>query len=83
MYDTGVGTFSLLTRKVVDAFLKLEDAHRHYLFILRWLGFKSTVVQIKHRKRKYGKSSYTLTKLIEHAVDGITSHNPITYCTLH
>ncbi|MGB6035333.1 MAG: glycosyltransferase, partial [Cryomorphaceae bacterium] len=43
-----------------------------YLMTLRWLGFRSTVVDVPHEQRKIGKSSYTLSKLLIHAIEGIT-----------
>jgi dolichol-phosphate mannosyltransferase len=69
--DGEYGTFSIISRKVVDAFLALKDADRHYLFILNWLGFESTAIDVEHRERYEGKSAYTWSKLIQHAFDGI------------
>jgi polyisoprenyl-phosphate glycosyltransferase len=69
------GAFSLITRKVVDAFCKINDAHRHYLMVLRWLGFKSTSIRVEHEKRLIGESAYNWRKLISHAINGITSHS--------
>lgn len=69
------GTYTVLSRKVVDAFLSIKEYHRHYLMVLRLLGFKKTRVKIEHRKRFEGKSSYTFSKLMKHAIDGITSQS--------
>ena len=71
----GVGTLSVLKRKVVDQFLELHDAHRHYLLLVRWLGFRSTMVAVPHSLRPTGKSSYSFKKLVMHAVDGIVSQS--------
>lgn len=73
--DGAVGAFSLLSRKVVDAFCSVNDYHRHYLNILRWLGFKSTSITIEHKERFSGTSTYTFVKLLRHALDGITSQS--------
>jgi dolichol-phosphate mannosyltransferase len=72
---SSIGAYSLLTRKVVDAFCRINDTHRHYLMILRTLGFVSTQIPIIHDKRFEGKSSYNFSKLINHALDGITSQS--------
>jgi dolichol-phosphate mannosyltransferase len=69
---TDVGGFSLITRKVASAFMQIKDSRRHYLMILRDLGFNQSYIQIEHNKRFEGKSSYNLRKLIHHALDGIT-----------
>lgn len=73
--DEAVGAFSLLTRKVVLSFRELKDYHRHYLFLVRWLGFRSTYLTVEHRARFAGRSSYSLGKLVKHAIDGITSQS--------
>ncbi|MEZ5172428.1 MAG: glycosyltransferase family 2 protein [Bacteroidia bacterium] len=70
-----IGSFLIMQKKVVDAFLSVNDYHRHYLLILKWLGFSSDRIRIEHRKRFEGKSSYTFTKLVSHALNGITSQS--------
>lgn len=72
---SAVGSYSLLSRKVVNAFLSVKDTHRHYLMVLRMLGFSFSEIEILHEERFEGKSSYTLSKLIKHAIDGITSQS--------
>ena len=76
-YDPAVGTFSLMTKKVRNEFIKISDCHRHYLMILRWLGFRSTAITISHEARKYGKSSYSFKKLFNHSIDGLVSQSTI------
>ncbi len=70
-----VGAYSLITRKVVNEFLRYGDHRRHYLMVLRWLGFSYSFINIEHKERYAGHSSYNLSKLISHAVDGITSQS--------
>ena len=36
---TEYSTLSLLSRKVVDAFLEVRDRDRQYMLIVYWLGF--------------------------------------------
>lgn len=72
-----VGAYSLITKKVRDAFILYGERHRHYLPILRSLGFKSTHLQIQHYPRFEGKTSYSLSKLIRHGVDGIVSQSTL------
>ncbi len=70
-----IGGFSLLTRKVVNAFCKYNEYHRSYLPILRSLGFSSAIISINHEKRFSGKSSYNFSKGLTLALDGIVSHS--------
>ncbi len=73
--DNNIGAYSLISRKVADAFMSYNDYHRHYLMVLRWLGFHTGYIKIEHKVRFEGKSSYTFSKLIKHAIDGITSQS--------
>jgi polyisoprenyl-phosphate glycosyltransferase len=73
--NNNIGAFSLISRKVVNAFNNYNDYHRHYLMVLRWLGFNSYYLPIIHKERFAGKSSYNFSKLMKHALDGITSQS--------
>ena len=63
----------MLSRRAVNALLTIGDVHRHYLQMIRWLGFDVAYVPVVHRLRYRGKSSYSLAKLIRHAVNGWVS----------
>jgi len=65
------GTLSLLSRRVVDAFLRVGDVHREYLIVLDWLGFDQTTVEMEAADRHAGRSSYTLGRLSRVAIDGM------------
>lgn len=69
--DGSYGSFSILSRKVIDSFLLFGEKERHYLFILRWLGFRIGSVDFVHQERHAGRSSYTLGRLLSHAINGI------------
>lgn len=69
--DGAYGTFSILSRKVVDAYLSLGDRERHYLFVLYWLGFEHGTIEVDHKERGSGTSSYTIGRLLRHAVSGV------------
>jgi polyisoprenyl-phosphate glycosyltransferase len=70
-FDGEYGALSIVSRKVVDAFLELKDIDRHYLFILHWLGFEHSSIDVEHRERYEGQSAYTFSKLVQHAFDGL------------
>ena len=64
-------TLSLISRRVVDAYLSLHDQDREYMIALDWLGFSATAVEIAHAERHAGKSTYTPSRLIRVALDGM------------
>lgn len=74
-YHRNVGAYSIISRKVANAFISYNDYHRHYLMVLYWLGFNSTYLPIEHKNRFEGESSYSVSKLIKHALDGIVSQS--------
>jgi len=71
LFDWSYGSFSAISRKVADEFVKLRERDRHYLFVLQWLGFRTTSIEYAHAERLEGESSYTVGKLVKHAFDGI------------
>jgi len=66
-----IGSLSLISRKVIEAFKQFNDYQFHYLMVLRWLGFKKTYIKITHQDRYEGKSSYSFKTLVRHALVGI------------
>ncbi|WP_144144808.1 glycosyltransferase family 2 protein [Paraburkholderia sp. BCC1884] len=75
--DGSYGTFSILSRKVVNEFLRFSERDRHYLFILKWLGFNSGSIEYVHDERHSGVSSYSLGRLLKHAFSGVLFHNAV------
>jgi glycosyltransferase involved in cell wall biosynthesis len=69
--DAQYGTFSVISKRVVHSFLQLRDLDRHYLMVLDWLGYEAAAVDYEPAVRYAGESSYSLGKLIAHAVDGL------------
>jgi glycosyltransferase involved in cell wall biosynthesis len=64
-------TLSLISDRVVQAFLRLRDQDREYMIALDWLGFDSTTVPIDHAGRHDGISAYTPGRLLKVALDGM------------
>ncbi len=69
--DRSFGSFSIISRKVADSYLRFGDRDRHYLFILYWLGFNHATVEFTSAERHSGASAYGVGALLRHAVDGL------------
>jgi len=65
------GSFSIVSRQVVEEFLRFKDRHRHYLLMLYWLGFDSASIEYEQPARHAGNSSYGVRGLVAHALDGL------------
>lgn len=74
-YDVNAGSMVLMSNRVKEVFLELEDKDRLYLQMLKWIGFKSTYVEVQHKERFFGKTSYSYNKLLKMALQGWTSHS--------
>jgi dolichol-phosphate mannosyltransferase len=69
--DPHYTNLSLLSRRVVDAFLRFRDQDRQYLLMLLWLGFRYDVIEVNQDERYAGHSSYTFRQLLRVAADGV------------
>lgn len=65
--------FRLLNRRVLDQFVKYQEENIFLRGIIPLLGFKSTKVYYNRAERFAGDSKYPLKKMVNFAVDGITS----------
>lgn len=74
-YDASICNFNISRRIVIDNYCKMREQNRAFTIFLKWLGFKSTVIDVEHDKRAEGKSSYNLKKKIKMAVSFITSQS--------
>ncbi len=73
--DNTIANFSIISSNVVDKLRLLREQNRTYPLFVNWLGFKKAYVDIEHAQRLSGKSSYTLNKMINLAIDSIISQS--------
>ena len=74
-YDGAVCNFSIVNRKVIENYCKMREHHRGYVMYIKWLGFRQAVIDVEHDERFSGKSSYSLKKRINMAVELLTSQS--------
>ena len=65
--------FRLMTKRTVNAFLQIDEKDRFTRGLVKWIGFKQSVIEFKAPERMSGKSKYTFRKMFRFAFDGITS----------
>jgi len=73
--DESIANFSIISQKVLHAIKQYKEQNRSYALFVNLLGFKRINIEIEHAQREEGKSSYTLSKLINLAIDGIVSQS--------
>jgi polyisoprenyl-phosphate glycosyltransferase len=67
------GDFCVMTRRVADNMLRLQEQSPFLRGIRAWVGFKQIGVEYERHARLQGESGYTLRKLVKIAIDGIFS----------
>lgn len=68
-----VGDFRLLDRKCVNALKNLRETQRYTKGMYCWIGFRKTEVWFEQGDRLAGESSFNFLRLLNLAIDGITS----------
>lgn len=67
------GDFRLLDRRCVNALRKLRESQRCTKSMFSWIGYKKKEVLYDREPRVAGKTKWNYLKLIDLAIDGITS----------
>ena len=77
------GDFRLLDRRCVNAICKLREEGRCSKSIFSWIGYNKKAVTFVRDPRAAGKTKWNYKKLIDLAIDGITSLSisPLRYAT--
>jgi putative glycosyltransferase len=69
-------TERLLSRRYVDAFLKLGDRNLFLVGMMHWVGFKQIGVPVTKVQRE-GRSTYTLARRITLLIEAVTSFSTV------
>jgi polyisoprenyl-phosphate glycosyltransferase len=72
-----VGDFRLMDGRVVRALSQLRENQRFMKGLFAWVGFRTQIVEFEVAQREHGSSSFNLWKLLNFAVDGITSFTTV------
>lgn len=74
-YDGALCNFSVINRKVIEAYCAMNEQYRDYVMYIKWLGFRSTALDVEHNARFEGESSYTFRKRMNMAIELLTSQS--------
>lgn len=73
--DETVANFGIYNKNVVNAVVSMRESIRYFPTMVKWVGFKSTKVNVEHDDRNEGESSYNLKRLINLALDIILAYS--------
>jgi len=71
--EAGAADFRLLDKKVVNVFRNFHENEPFLRGLVKWLGFKQFAIRYNPAARFSGKSKYTLKKMFNLALHGVTS----------
>ena len=74
-FNGEVGNFGIYHKNVIDNIKHLREPFRFFVSSVKWIGFKSTTLNVEHDNRFEGKSSYNYKKLISLGVNIIISYS--------
>lgn len=74
-FDGSIGNFGIYHRKVIASILSMKEPFKVFSLMARWVGFKHSSIDVLHGVRKGGKSSYTLSKLLNLALTIILTYS--------
>lgn len=69
----GAGDFRLMDRRVVQALLSMPERNRFMKGLFSWVGFRQIGVEYVRESRVAGRSSFNYPRLVDFAIDGLTS----------
>jgi len=76
--------FRMITRRVLNAFLKFNENNLFIRATFPKVGYPSCVVYYDRPERRAGKTKYPFRKMLEFAIDGLTSFSvvPLRICSM-
>jgi len=75
--ESAAADFRLMTREALIAYLQIDEHNRFTRGLVGWMGFRQAVVEFQPETRIFGKSKYTLRRMLRFALDGITSFSSL------
>ena len=73
--DESVANFGIYKRNVIEAVNSMRESIRYFPTMVKWVGFKSTKIDVEHDGRFDGSSSYNFKNLLNLALDIILAYS--------
>ena len=69
--DYRTSNFGIYSKRVIENYKSLPESKLFFPFIVQWLGFPKSAIEVDHSERLHDKSSYSISKLLNLAFDSI------------
>jgi dolichol-phosphate mannosyltransferase len=67
--DEKVANFGIYHRQVINAVKSMRESIRYFPTMVKWVGFKTTKLDVTHDPHPEGKTNYNFKKLLTLAID--------------
>jgi dolichol-phosphate mannosyltransferase len=74
-FDSSISNFSISRQMVMTNYARMGDRNRAFTLFIKWMGFKTTAIDVVHAERASGNSSYTMRKQLRLASEIITTQS--------
>jgi glycosyltransferase involved in cell wall biosynthesis len=74
-FDYRVGNFGIYSKKVILVINQFREPIRYFPGLVQYIGFKSAMVKVSHALRNEGKTSYSLKRLFNLALEVILAYS--------
>ncbi|RKQ34296.1 glycosyltransferase family 2 protein [Oceanobacillus halophilus] len=71
----GVGDFRLLSRRALNAVLKMSEYNRFSKGLFAWIGFHEKLIEYDNQVRMDGNGKWSFKSLLNYGIDGVLSFN--------
>ena len=69
--DYRTSNYGIYSKRVIENYKSLPESKLFFPFIVQWLGFPKSAIEVEHSERLHDKSSYGISKLLNLAFDSI------------
>jgi glycosyltransferase involved in cell wall biosynthesis len=76
-YDYRVGNYRLLSRRAVEYFRTYRERSRNVSAIMAFMDVRTAFLDVAHRPRKHGRSSYSFGRSLKMAADVVLDYSQI------
>ena len=80
--DNTIANFGIYKEKIITEVLRMNDYIKLFPLLVNWVGYHATTIKVEHAERVFGKSSYSMAKLVSLALNTIISfsNKPLKLC---
>lgn len=73
----GARDYRMMTRRMVDAILEMQEYNRFTKGIFGWVGFETKWIAFENVERRKGETKWSFWKLFIYSIDGITAFSTV------